>query len=310
VKQRWLGIWGWPLDLMVGKLTKVTYSLKIFLIETSAALHMLWRRRSVYHVLYGDTDFWLLGRVARWTRNAVVATFHEGAKVLEELAIDERLTRQLSGVILLSESQRPYFEHFLPPDRIFVVSHGVDTEFFTPATQPGHERICITVGGHTRDFATLARAIELVWEKDPNVRFVAISTHVDRKDAPLVCEGVEFRSGLTDEELLQAYQTASLAVFPFEWATANNSLLEAMACGLPIVATDVGGVPEYVGDEAAILCPPSDPHAMAEAMLQLLDDPAAAATMGAAARQNVIARDYRVVAEELGKVYTASLRNV
>jgi glycosyltransferase involved in cell wall biosynthesis len=289
--------------------TKPAYSFSILRLEFAAALHMLRRRRSVYHVLYGDTDVWMLGRVARWTGNAVVASFHEGAEVLGYLGIDERLTRQLSAVVLLSESQRPYFERIMSPERIFVVPHGVHTEFFTPPEQPGNEPVCITVGGHTRDFETLARAIRLVWEKDPRVRFVAISTDIGHKGKPFECEGVSFRSGLTDQELLQAYQGSRLAVFSFEWAIANNSLLEAMACGLPIVATGVGGVPEYVGGEAGILCPPRDAAAMADAMLELLEDPARSAAMSAAARQRAVLYDYRVVARQLRKVYSASLQS-
>ena len=301
--------WTWRLEYALECRTKPAYSFAILRMELAAALHMLRRRRSVYHVLYGDTDVWMLGRIARRTGNAVVASFHEGSEVLRDLGIDERLTRQLSGVVLLSETQRSHFERIMSPERIFVVPHGVHTEFFTPPKQPSNERVCITVGGHTRDFETLSQAIRLVWKKDPKVRFVAISTHIGHKGQPFECEGVTFRSGLTDEELLRAYQESTLAVFSFEWAVANNSLLEAMACGLPIVATDVGGVPEYVGTEAGIFCPPRDAATLANAMLQILENPARSSAMSAAARRRAVLRDYRVVAEQLRKVYHACLHN-
>jgi glycosyltransferase involved in cell wall biosynthesis len=108
---------------------------------------------------------------------------------------------------------------------------------------------------------------------------------------------------LSNEELLRAYHASSLAVFSFWWATANNSLLEAIACGLPIVATDIGGVREYVGEHAGILCPPQDPETLAAAMLRLLNEPDLAETMGAAARVKALAYDYRRVAEQLAEVY-------
>jgi glycosyltransferase involved in cell wall biosynthesis len=309
VQERWSSSkWGYRLDTWISELIqRPVYSVGILLIEGAAALHMLTRRRAVYHVLYGDSDLWMLGHVARWTGNAVVASFHEGDDVLRDIAIDGRITRQISVVILLSECQRSYFERFLPAERIFVVPHGVDTDFFRPAPTLARNQMCITVGGHTRDFETLSEAIKLVWETDPTVRFEAIGTHIGHKGPPFECEGVVFRSNLSDEELLQAYQDSTIGVFSFWWAVANNSVLEAMSCGLPIVATDVGGVREYVGDEAGVLCPPGDPAALAAAMLRILSDPNRAAAMGAAARRNAMAYDFRRVAEQLRDVYQASL---
>ena len=73
------------------------------------------------------------------------------------------------------------------------------------------------------------------------------------------------------------------------------------------MATEVGGVREYVGDEAGILCPPRDPAALAAAMLEILDDPAWAAEMGAAARRKAAVYDFRIVAYQLREVYDASL---
>jgi glycosyltransferase involved in cell wall biosynthesis len=310
VEERWpkRGPWALRVETLLGKLTKTLYTFPILRIEAAAALHMVRRRGAVYHVLYGDTDVWMLGHVGGWTRNAVIASFHDGASVLADLDIGERLLRRLSAVVCLAESQRGYFERFLPPERIFVVPHGVNTEFFSPAERPGTERIAITAGAHMRDFTTLAKAIRLVWDKDPGVRFVAVSTDIGNKGARFECEGVEFRAALTDEQLLQAYRSSTFAVYSFEWAIANNSVLESMACGLPIVATDIGGVREYVGDAAGILCPPQDPAALAAGMLRILETPALAAAMGSAARRRATTYDFRAVAEQLSHVYEAARR--
>jgi glycosyltransferase involved in cell wall biosynthesis len=310
VEERWpkRSPWGLRAESLLAMLTKTLYTFPILRIETAASLHMTRRRGAVYHVLYGDTDVWILGQIGLWTRNAVVATFHDGAEVLRDLNIGERLLRQLSAVICLAESQREYFARFLPPERIFVVPHGVDTEFFSPDVRRTTDRVCVTAGAHMRDFTTLAKAIRLVWDKDPTVRFVAISTDIGNKSAPLEVDGVEFRAGLSDQELLQAYRSATLAVYSFEWAVANNSVLESMACGLPIVATDVGGVREYVGDAAGILCPPRDPSALAAAMLRILEQSDVAIEMGRAARRRALGYDYRSVARQLSQVYDAASR--
>jgi glycosyltransferase involved in cell wall biosynthesis len=310
VEERWPSRSPWRLQAenILGLLTKALYTFPMLRIETGASWHMLRRRRAVYHVLYGDTDLWMLGRVGRWTKNAVVASFHDGASVLSDLHIDARLLRHLSAVICLAESQREYFARFLPPERIFVVPHGIDTAFFSPADRLASDRICVTAGGHMRDFTTLARAIKLVWEKDPSVGFVAISTHIGNKGASFECEGVEFRSKLTDHQLLEAYRASTLAVYAFEWAVANNSILESMACGLPIVATDIGGVREYVTEGVGTLCPPRDPAALADAMLRFLDNRGLAAEAGRGARQRALTYDYQRVAEQLSHVYKTTLQ--
>ena len=63
-----------------------------------------------------------------------------------------------------------------------------------------------------------------------------------------------------------------------------NSIIEAMAQGLPIIASAVGGIPDVIGEDAGILIPPGNPSALAEAMLRLAKDPDLRKTMGAAAR--------------------------
>jgi len=89
---------------------------------------------------------------------------------------------------------------------------------------------------------------------------------------------------LSDEELRCAYWEADLLLLPLTDATANNAILEAMACGLPVVSTDVGGVAEALGAEAGVLCPPRDPAALAEAVGALAAAPERRAEMGRAGR--------------------------
>jgi glycosyltransferase involved in cell wall biosynthesis len=106
-----------------------------------------------------------------------------------------------------------------------------------------------------------------------------------------------------DRRLRAAYTRARAAVLPLLEATANNSVLEAMACGAPLVATDVGAIREYTGDRGALLVPPEDPSALAEALSALLDDDALAERTAAAARERALAYDYAAVARAIERVY-------
>lgn len=300
---------GWRIDQALGAiLRRRCYSVGLLLTEVAAAKHMLFHPGALYHVLYGDTDLWLLGTVRRGLRVRVVATFHEPIEALEWLRIDASLIRRLDAIIIVSESQRPYFVDKIDPNRIFLVPHGVDTEFFRPdsaSTQDGF----LTVGGHLRDFETLSVAIEIVRGARPDVRFIAVGTKHGHEGRPFDHPQVEFLEGVDDADLLRLYRCARAAVFSFKQSTANNSILEGMAAGLPIVCTDVGGVREYVGD-AGILCRPRDPNALGQAMLDILEQPIAARAMGRRARQRALAFEFSSVAERHRAVYRAVARGL
>ncbi len=90
------------------------------------------------------------------------------------------------------------------------------------------------------------------------------------------------------EELVQLYSHATLFVCPSVYEPFGLINLEAMACGTPVVATSVGGIPEVVAhDETGWLVPPGDARALAAAVRGLLGDPARAAAFGNAGRRRV-----------------------
>jgi glycosyltransferase involved in cell wall biosynthesis len=101
---------------------------------------------------------------------------------------------------------------------------------------------------------------------------------------------------LTDQVIFTGLLLDSEKIFPFAeffilpslWEGMPNAVLEAMAAGKPVVATEVGGVPELVlHGETGILLPPRDPDALARAILDLCTDPVKARTMGEAGRVRV-----------------------
>jgi glycosyltransferase involved in cell wall biosynthesis len=284
------------------------YSVNLFLNEATIAIHMAGRRDVLYHAIYADTDVHILGRAASATGNKLALTFHEPPGGLEFLSISKELLRDVSAVILVCEAQRSYFESMVPSDRIYVIPHGIDTSFFRRASALSKDPVCITVGNHYRDFVTLERTMEYVWSKRPDVRLIAIGTgrppnsHITINDPR-----VEYLQDVDDHALLAAYQQARVALLSLKAATASNALLEAMACGLPTITTNCGGIPEYVGKDGGILISPNDPRRFAAAILDLIPADSVAEAIGANARKRACQFDYTVVADQMKKVYETVL---
>ena len=99
-------------------------------------------------------------------------------------------------------------------------------------------------------------------------------------------------TGISDDELARNYGHAQVAVVPSLYEGFSLPAIEAMACGVPVVATTGGALPEVVGTdgETGLLVPPNDPGALAGAIGRLLDDPDLRARLGDAGRQRVLGR--------------------
>lgn len=113
------------------------------------------------------------------------------------------------------------------------------------------------------------------------------------------------------QQLANYYRRASVFAMPSYYETFGISVIEAMAFGLPVVATNVGGLPEVVEDGVTgILVPPGNAEALADALIRLLRDPDLRARMGRAGRERVRAEFTvdRVVTQMLA-VYESVIRN-
>src|SRR6202034_3826448 len=93
-------------------------------------------------------------------------------------------------------------------------------------------------------------------------------------------------SGISDDALARLYGEAEVAVVPSLYEGFSLPAIEAMACGVAVVATTGGALPEVVGadGETGLLVPPDDPNALAASIARLLDDSALRARLGLAGR--------------------------
>jgi len=240
--------------------------------------------------------------------------------------IEKTAYQNADGVIAVSEAMKDDVQELygVEPDRIRVIHNGIDPDEYRPRPSEAVLRrlgvdpaipIVLFVGRITRQkgILHLVRALPLL-RGDAQVVLCA-----GAPDTPEIAE--EMRSlveqarrtsavpivwlpeMLPKEDVIALYSHAAVFVCPSVYEPFGIINLEAMACGTPVVASAVGGIPEIVVDgETGLLVPlqaddsgtfePRDPHAFSEALASavntLMDDPARRARMGAAARERVL----------------------
>ena len=225
-----------------------------------------------------------------------------------------RATRPLVGQYLgMSEDLRAWLnrEVGIPLPAISVIYNGVDTARFAPGPRPQQRLpegfapedalIVGTVGRleQVKDQVTLARAFcRLVQEHPalgPRLRLLVVGDGSLRAgmESVLAAAGLADRAWLPGflDDTPDLYLCLDLFVLPSLREGISNTLLEAMASGLPVIATRVGGNPELVLEgETGALVPAADPGALAAAMADLLTEPARLTNWGRAARERALAR--------------------
>ena len=229
-----------------------------------------------------------------------------------------KVARRLDPVIVVSHStKRDVAADFrVRPERMTVVHHGIDTEQFRPL--PHIERranLLITTASADVPLKGLIYLIEAyakLLPNHPDLELLVIGKlregHTERTLKRLgLMEKVRFVSGVSDEELTEHYASATLAVSPSVYEGFGFPAGEAMACGVPTVATTGGSLPEVVG-EAGVLVPVKDPDALAAAIGALLRDAARRAELGAAGRRRMLDQfRWSRAAHELSQVYYRAL---
>jgi glycosyltransferase involved in cell wall biosynthesis len=277
-------------------------------LDLAAARRLVLGRRELVHLLYGETSHYYAGRMRRLGRrrgNRLVATFHQPPAVIDELLPAPPLFEQIDHAIALGPRAAAHLEHVLGRGNVSLAFLGVDTDAWCPdASGRAPEPTCAFVGSWFRDFGLFADVVREVSAHDPTARFDVV-TAPECLEALACLPGVRARAQVSDEELRAVYRRAWVQVVPVTDAVANNALLEGMACGLATVAVDAGDVAHYAGEHGALLVPPGDPAAMAEAVLRLLADERARERLGAHGRARAEALDLDAAARRHAEIYRA-----
>jgi glycosyltransferase involved in cell wall biosynthesis len=182
--------------------------------------------------------------------------------------------------------------------------HGIDHAVFHPQRRlaPDAVPLILSVGRlrEKKGLDTLIEACHLLRQRSLPFRceIVGYGEEQERLQALIANHGlqgqVQFTGKLTREHVIDRYARATVYVQPSRVAADGdrdgipNVLLEAMAMGVPVVATNVSGIPEIVcHGRNGLLIEPDHPAALADAVTRLIDDPELGAALGLAARQAV-----------------------
>ena len=202
----------------------------------------------------------LLGRLVRWPDRALAAS-QEIARVAESLA---------------------------PGVRVEALTNGVDTDFFAPRTSgqgaapQDEDALTIIVPRRLvpkNGVETFVRAFPEVRARMPGVRALLVGDGPERPRLETLARelgigsDVRFLGASPHERMPELFASAQVAVVPSLMEATSVAALEAMACGLPVVASDVGGLPEIVDASVGALVPAGEPGALAEAIVAVLSAP-------------------------------------
>ena len=203
-------------------------------------------------------------------------------------------TRKASRILTVSQASKQDILRFfdVDPDRIDVIPNGIDERFTHPPAADVLERVreryqlhgpFVLYAGNVKPHKNLERVLEafhLVRQRDlPDLKLVMIGDDISRYASLRrvvhryqLHSHVRFLGYLPDDTLGAMYRLASVFVFPSLYEGFGLPPLEAMACGTPVVTSNLSSLPEVTGD-AAILVDPYDPEAIAGGLERVLTDP-------------------------------------
>lgn len=234
----------------------------------------------------------------------VIANFHQPPAELDTL-INTDIIRSLDHAIVLCPEQQTYFEQYLPINKITLIPHGIDTNYFQPAGQEKQESKfkCLTVGFWLRDYETILKVAKHL-EAWSDIEFHIVSSHVKLSTE---YKNVCLHQNIDDDSLLKLYQDSNVLFLPLLGATANNALLEGIACGLPVLSTQLPAIKTYVPGQEAILIGDNNPEIFTENLLNLYHHPERCRQMSQFARQRAMELSWAKIASQYEALYSQLL---
>jgi len=252
-----------------------------------------------------------------------VGTFHAYREVSRAYyygaPIFRRFFKRLDGLIAVSRVAQQYHMRYFPADYT-VIPNGVDAELFgrpdlAPIEEFADGRPNILFVGRLekrKGLPYLLEAFVHIQRELPDARLIVVGAYDSLDKVPFLLQvrylglsDVHFVGRVTEEELARYYRTADVFCAPNTGMESFGLvLLEAMASGAPVVASDIGGYREVIDDgRQGMLVAPEDPQALAAALVSLLHNPARRHEMSVQGREKAGQYAWPVVAARVLEYY-------
>lgn len=215
---------------------------------------------------------------------------------LMQHVVTKRMDRVITVSASAAEETKNVFK--VPTQKLRVIYNGIDTTIFRKVDGEDKQHGHLIMVGNSQDrkkgLVYLLEALRLLQRKN-DVKLTIVDRGLpDNEYAPQLVNRynldgrVNFTGKVGLEELVEHYSRAEVAVVPSLYEGFGLPAAEAMACGLPVIATTAGALPEVVEDgKSGILVPPQNAHALAKAIEQLLGDEQLRRVMGEEGRKRV-----------------------
>jgi len=250
------------------------------------------------HAHFATAASEVAGIAGRLAGLPVTVTAH--AKDIFQEANAPELARRLGGVsavVTVSEHNAAHLATVVPAVPVHHVPNGVALPASAHGPAPGGTVLCVARLVEKKGVDTLLRALAALARAGRATSAEIVGDGPLREQLEALARSlglgarVRFAGALPFPEVEAAYRRAAMVVLPCRVGGDGDRdglptvLLEAMARGLPVVSTDVAGIPELVLDgETGLLVPPDDPDALAAAIERLLHDPDGGRSLGVAGR--------------------------
>jgi glycosyltransferase involved in cell wall biosynthesis len=291
------------------RLSKLTYPFRMakfmsrFYTSVDAEKTALRDDSDILHHVYGEDTFLLSGFKHFRKDKKIVVTFHQPPERFIKIMpfYWKRVVKNADCIIVLSPSQKDFFRKELGSENVFLIPHGIDTDYFSPVKEKDStDQFCLAVGDHLRDYNTLIEAMKIAAPGLPSGFKLVI---VSRKLKGINQENIILKSGITDGELLELYRRASFLVLPLKSATANNVLLEGMACGLPVVTNRLEDISYYTKDGGCLYYDGEDTGGLARQIIKIARSKDLQEKLGKEARKRAEELSWDEIARRTLEVY-------
>ena len=230
-----------------------------------------------------------------------------------------KVAQQLPYIITVSEMSKQHIGEIfkIPESRLYLIYNGIDTEIFSPSDdiQRLDNTILMVMSRDTpvKGLRYLLKALAEL-RKKYDLELIVVGTTLGDGETEKYMEKlditrhVKFCNRIDTDELVRLYRSATIVTIPSTYEGFGLPAAEAMSCGAPVISTTAGALREVVGD-AGILIPPADSAALANAIMQLMDNPPMRRQLSMQGRKRILDNfSWRDAARHTADVYSYAVK--